>query len=121
MTWVDLKRLEYLIERRILNTLQVAGESGVELWLLKRSFNLEYPMCDLFADRIGPKNDLVGWDQLSETKRRNRLNKVLERLLREHRVQVERRNFTTYLVGVCILDSIVSALEVDESEPDQVD
>ena len=121
MTWVDLKRLEYLIERRILNTLQVAGESGVELWLLKHSFNLEFPMCDLFADRIGPKNDLVGWDQLSEIKRKNRFNKVLERLLREHRVRVLHRNATSYLVGVCVLDSIVSALEVDESDPGQVD
>jgi hypothetical protein len=116
MTWVNIKKVESLIETRIMILINEYPGRGRRLDVVKRYFNAfqEPEMTKL-------QNEIPGWFQLSGHKRIARVNKIIARLIKEGRARVEMEdngNYyrVEYLVPLNVLDKLVFALEQKELE-----
>jgi len=66
--------------------------------------------------------DTVGWTQLSAHKRQNRLHKVIQRMVREHKIEVRNESgeptfsedYTRYIYELSVLDRIAAHLGDDD-------
>lgn len=125
MTFVNMKKMEELIEHRIMVLINSAPSRGYELENIQRYFRIGGLQSTIL------KSDLPGWELLGENKRTNRVNKVLRRLIKEGRARMvdekgeeldvdKPRPWYTYsggcrVIPLNVLDKMVYALEQDET------
>ena len=117
MTWVDLKRVEAKLEQQIMVMINKNPEQGYDIEGVKDYFRAR-PQAVTLGD------SLPGWSDLSEIKRRQKVDRVIARLIKGGRVRIEKKKsigfyprMGSYLVPLNVLDKIVFALEqVDERE-----
>jgi hypothetical protein len=122
MTQVNMKKVEVWLEEKIIGLIRALGGRLQEQTLHHR-LNPDVGtvwMRDLSSFTV----DTVGWVRLSAHKRQNRLHKVLQRMSREHKIQVRdesgdptfSEDYTRYIYELGVLDRIAAHLE-DDDEP----
>jgi len=111
---VNMKRVESLIETRIMIMINKDQDRGHRLDFVKHYFDSH----DL---RTSLQAEIPGWFQLSHQKRVARVNKIISRLIKGGRARTEMvaagdYSKNEYLIPLNVLDKIVFALEQEETE-----
>ena len=117
MTWVDLKRVEAKLEQQIMVMINKNPEQGYDIEGVKDYFRAR-------PQAVTLRDSLPVWSDLSVRKRRQKVDRVIARLIKGGRVRIEKKKsigfyprMVSYLVPLNVLDKIVFALEqVDERE-----
>ena len=126
MTWVNLKKVEAAVEHRIMVLINARSERGFPIDAINRYFEaggLQSKVLEV---------DIPGWLQLGAHKRKNRVNKIVRRLVLAGRARIVRENGEIVdfrkkpygdgfqpadrLVPLNVLDRIVFSLENDDAE-----
>lgn len=112
MTWVNLKKIERYLETTIL---RIVLEPGTHQGCYKRDITTFFrTWAGVNRERL--RKECPGWFQLAEPKRGARLNKIIEKLVREKRLRMEKTSLGTRLVPLDVFDKLVNALMADGSE-----
>lgn len=88
MTFVNMKKVEELVERRIMVLISANESRGLQIRLVRNYF-YPNPVQAIILD-----SDVPGWTHLSGNKREGRLNKVIWRLIKAGRARIERSDGT---------------------------
>lgn len=117
---VDMKEIEVWIEEKILYYIDQQRDSRLQRMQLVNT--LTSP-----SDRNWHWGPLVveqpGWLRISHHKRQNRIDKVLNRMVREHKLKIVNESgdenfsedYTQYIYKIGLLDRIARHLEVDDN------
>ena len=115
MTWVDIKQVEQYLETVIVRLVNQSGSAeGC------RKAEIEHYLTTWGGSNISTlRSECPGWFRLAAKKRGHRLNKVIEKLIREQRIKRVNTSYGTRLVPLDVFDRLVKALSDDvfEVEP----
>lgn len=123
MTWVNLKRIEQLVEHRIMVLINSKGQHGFSVNAIYNYFRPQGLQATIL------KEELPGWEHVHENKRMNRVNKVIRKLIKDGRAKLLTESgaeidpdssnrgswYSERLVALNALDRIVYSLEHDEA------
>lgn len=115
MTWVNLKQIEHYLETIVVRLVNRAGpEEGCT------KVDIERRLVTWAGQHISTlRAECPGWFHLAGKKRGHRLNKIIEKLIREQRIKRVKTSQGTRLVPLDIFDRLIKALSDDvfEEEP----